>query len=408
MEKEKRPTNLKPDSFYLKYYPDVNDQKYYKERDMYIDYLKKIAKIEDLEVETYTYNKAGEKIIIEEPENYHGPIFCRIKASKGIPQGAIDLYESLRRSSDFLDFYLNYDNLSDNRKYLERCFNVLNIFDEDDFILELKQKIKMLFKILNKNYLISGQLTDVIYWINEIIYSEIGLIDEDCCIYIANEGKEFYGLTFYVDGTTERGLIKMPNFNFEKLKSLLKNPLRIKFNNFKISKEQVLKIIKQKEKWHNIDRDLTIYLERQKGKTLQELANDFGIKFNSISMVVKKVQGAINHYKGKILEEYVYKRLKSSKLFSKVVLDGSKGNPDILAYSKNGEDLFIYSLKNLKIDRKPYWLTKEELRPELENALLCSLDYKVHLILLIYDNFNDIVKQFEIDYHHPKMLISLN
>ncbi|MHA1328781.1 MAG: hypothetical protein ACTSRH_15905 [Promethearchaeota archaeon] len=64
--------------------------------------------------------------------------------------------------------------------------------------------------------------------------------------------------------------------------------------------------------------------------------------------------------------------------------------------------MFIYSLKNLKIDRKPYWLTKEELRPELERAKIYSLDYEVHLILLVFDNYHNIVKQFNIDYNNPK------
>ncbi len=174
------------------------------------------------------------------------------------------------------------------------------------------------------------------------------------------------------------------------------------FRDFRYTNDQIFDLIKKNEKWHDINRDITIYQERQKGKYLDELAENFGIKFNSISMVLKKVSGSINYYQGKLFENFVEKRLKASGLFEKVIKEAGKGEADILAYTKDGKDLYIYSLKNIKINRKPYWLTKEELRPELERALLQSLDYKIHLVLLIFDNYNNKVKQIQIDYNNPK------
>ncbi len=174
------------------------------------------------------------------------------------------------------------------------------------------------------------------------------------------------------------------------------------FRDFRYTNEQIFDLIRKNEKWHDINRDITIYQERKKGKYLDELAENFGIKFNSISMVLKKVSGSINYYKGKLFEDFVEKRLKESGLFEKVIKEAGKGEADILAYTKDGKDLYIYSLKNIKINRKPYWLTKEELRPELERALLQSLDYKIHLVLLIFDNYNNKVKQIQIDYNNPK------
>ena len=174
------------------------------------------------------------------------------------------------------------------------------------------------------------------------------------------------------------------------------------FVGFTFTEDQLFDLIRKNEKWHDIDRDLTIYQEKKKGKYLQELADNFGIKFNSISMVCKKVQGTVNYWKGKLFEDFVYKRLKESNLFKDVKKEAGKGESDILAYTKNDNELYIYSLKNIKINRKPYWLEKGEIRPELENAKLCSLDYNISLILLVFDNHNNKVKRFQIDYNNPE------
>lgn len=119
-------------------------------------------------------------------------------------------------------------------------------------------------------------------------------------------------------------------------------------------------------------------------------------------MVVKKVRGSINYWKGKLFEGLVEKRLKDSKLFKKVIKEAGSGEADILAYTKDEKELYIYSLKNIKINRSPYWLTKEELDPEIDRARLCHWDYNVHLILLVFDNYNNKVKQFQIDYDDPE------
>jgi hypothetical protein len=126
-------------------------------------------------------------------------------------------------------------------------------------------------------------------------------------------------------------------------------------------------------------------------------------------MIVKKVQGKINEVKGDKFEKFVYNRLKQSELFDKVILGGEVGQSDILAY-QNDEKLFIYSLKNLKIDRDPYWLIvnpkneegENELKPEIKFAKLSHFDYNIHLILLVYDNYNDRIIQKEIDYKDPQ------
>lgn len=177
----------------------------------------------------------------------------------------------------------------------------------------------------------------------------------------------------------------------------------LSFSEFKCPEDQTFALIRKNANWRDIERDITIYLERKKGLYLKELEQKFGIKFKAISKILQKVQGAVNYYQGKIFEDFVYKKLKRSGLYKEVRKEAGKGESDILAYSKDDKELYIFSLKNLKIDHDPYWLTIEELRPELERAKLCELDHdNVHLILLVFDNYDNISKQIQIDYNNTQ------
>ena len=234
--------------------------------------------------------------------------------------------------------------------------------NEERYVLFIKAELELCEIALNRNYLVTATLEDILFDIREEEYNDY----------------------------------------YEKRKKHPKIISDLDFRDFRYANEQIFELIKKNEKWFDIDRDLEIYQRRQKGIYLEELAENFGIKFNSISMVITKVQGAINYWKGKLFEVFIYKKLQQSGLFEKVIKEAMKEEVDILAYTKDGKELYIYSLKNLKINRKPYWLTIEEFRPEIDRARQCHWDYIVHLILLIFDNFHDIVKQFEIDYNKPK------
>ncbi len=370
MLKTEHPSNIKSNEWYKKFYSGVfADCETH--RDKYIRYIK----------------------IIQERDKKGG--------FDDIPKEAMELYNELRKHNEYFSYYIACDNFEDNRKYLSRCSQVLDLLQEVYYIVELKEKEKLLSDALNRGYLITTQLTWLIDVIEDIAYSEIGLSDEDCSIYILDEGKEWEGLVLRSDGKHELEIFKAPLFNFEKLKNLFTGPTGLQFDMFRYSEEEIYALIRAKAKWHDIERDLLIYQEKQKGKYLRELAEEFGIKFNSVSDVVKKVQSAINFYKGKLFEDFIEKRLKESKLFKSVIKEAGSGEPDILAYTKDDKELYIYSLKNIQIDRKPYWLEKEELQPEIDRARQCHWDYTVHLILLVFDNHNNIVKQFQVDYNNP-------
>lgn len=399
-----KPSNVKPDSWYreisftygsdheiddeelkeLKEFDENYDLYHFMQkawREKLLEYGRKYYQVFNKELSEYEkiYLKIGEY----PPEPYLS-IYSEMKY-KGIelPSKFNKAWSDLQYYED-RDFFDQYNNLQDNKKYLDRSKKVIAFFKENNLIEDekyLNQKVKQIeaySKALNEGYLITSDLIFLIELIEEDIYSLIGCIDEDC------------------------SLSNNP-FNFEKLKNLLlnKDPSQIKFDDFIIENEDLYALLRKNEKWYDYNRDISIYLERSEGKYIQELADQFHMKRTAVSMVIKKVSGAINYWKGKLFEDFVEMRLKSSKLFEKVIKDAGKGESDIRAYTKDNK-LFIYSLKNLKIDFIPYWLTKEELRPELEDSKLSSLDYETHLILLIYDNHHKVVKTFEIDYDNPE------
>lgn len=267
-------------------------------------------------------------------------------------------YNTLEKNAKFLEFLIaQQNNLKKKRAYKQLC-----VPDCKETIQTREKQFKLCEQAIKEGYLITNQLDELNYNIGDCIYC----------------------------------------FLKEKEKKRSQTPFDITFINFSYTDEHIFNLIRKNAKWHDIERDLAIYQEKKGGKYLQEIAENFGIDFTTVSVIVKKVSGAINYYKGKLFEDFVEKKLKQSGLFEKVIKEAGKGECDVLAYTKDGKKLYIYSLKNIKNDRKPYWLTTDELRPELKRALLQTLDYKVHLILLVFDNYNNQVKQFVIDYNHPK------
>ena len=301
------------------------------------------------------YHKIPPGVTKEEFGVYHQIIRGKIQKNLEI----IFDYNTLEKNAKFLEVLIAQQNsLKKKRVYkqilsLTSCKGVYKIREK---------KFKLCKQAIKKGYLITNQLED---------------LDRDI--------KECHHC-----------------FLQEKEKKRPKNILDLYFEDFSHTDEQVFNLIRKNAKWHDIERDLAIYHEKKGGKYLQEIAEIFRIDFTTVSVIVKKVLGAINYWKGKLFEDFVEKKLKQCGLFEKVIKDAGKGECDLLAYTKDGKGLYIYSLKNIKIDRKPYWLTIDELRPELKRALLQTLDYKISLILLVFDNYNNQVKQFIIDYNNPK------
>ncbi len=180
-------------------------------------------------------------------------------------------------------------------------------------------------------------------------------------------------------------------------------PPPLEFIDYVCSEDKLFELIKKNKRWHQPDRDIEIYrMNKDSTKSQTQIGKIFKIDFSTISCQVKKVQGALNEYKGKDFEAFVEKRLKKSRRFSKVLKQGNPGESDIFAYSKDDTELFIYSLKNLSINKSPFWLSLAELKPEIKDALFYEHDYKTNMILLIFDNYHNKVIQIVYDFHNPQ------
>ncbi len=69
-------------------------------------------------------------------------------------------------------------------------------------------------------------------------------------------------------------------------------------------------------------------------------------------VIIKKIEGKINRINGKLLEDAFADYLEHLKLFDKVVKNGANGEFDVIAYK--GKILFVFSLKNIKVDKRHY------------------------------------------------------
>lgn len=178
---------------------------------------------------------------------------------------------------------------------------------------------------------------------------------------------------------------------------------QFKFGNYQ---EELFDFIKQNTNWHNKIRDFEIYKEIQNNKLYSEIAEALELTIPAVSMINKKVQSSINNLKGKFFEIKYEKYLKSVNKFrnSKVVRDGNPGKPDIYIIDNIKKELYIFSLKNLELNKKSFCIVKEQLKPELEFAYYKNTfeDYeKVILYLIVFDSLTEKLFVKEIDYKNP-------
>jgi hypothetical protein len=389
---EIEPTNIKPEAWYNKYYDwviELNDYDWfneYKKEDRLMDifhvihnhlipfkeqmdeawsimepfFKNKLTNSNEYKEAKERYDKAKDIYYSDIPfgvnEEEFDSYYYMLRGKRGDygDREIILEYNTLEKNGKFLEFLIAQCNYLKNKRNYKQPYNP----DCRIYSKVLEKRFKLCKQALKDGFLITGQLVSLNSYSNDFY-----------CTLSSYEKKRYFQTLFDV-----------------------------LFKGFTYTDDQIFDLIRKNENWRNIERDIAIFREKQKGKYLQELADKHGVDYTNISKIVKKVRSAVNYYKGKLFEDFIKKKLKQSGLFEKAIKEAGKGEADILAYFKDGKRLNIYSLKNIKIDRKPYWLVIEELRPELTRAKLQAHDYKVQLILLVFDSHTKQIKQFKIDY----------
>jgi len=290
-----------------------------------------------------------------------------------------DAIADKNQSHDFVSGFLQFEeknNLETNKELLVqykkdlkslKLWNSINDINEikeeswEYYLLQTYFKINSCFEALKRGYLITAQLEDIMVEIDNYWHNE------------------------------------------DDAKPILDILKQFKFGNYQ---EELYDFIKQNTNWRNKNRDFEIYKDIQKGILYSEIAGRLECDISTISKINKKVQSSINNLKGKFFEIEYEKYLKSLDKFrnGKIVRDGTPGKPDIYIIDNIKKELYIFSLKNLELNKDSFCIVKDKLKPELEFAYLKNAfeEYnKVVLYLIVSDSLTEQLHIKEVDYKNP-------
>ncbi len=169
---------------------------------------------------------------------------------------------------------------------------------------------------------------------------------------------------------------------------------------FKYNEEEILNLIKRNKKSRISNQEITVYKELKKGVIQTDLALKYNTTQKTISERNSKVRGAFNDKIGILFEEEYAKYLDSLKIYDKVDLIGTSGQPDILCYKENTNEVHIYSCKTT--EKRPHTIRKKYLIQEHETTLKLESNYsKVRLFLPVLIYSENKTYQKELDYRNP-------
>ena len=332
-------------------YSDIERINFLKERDENVNEISK-------------YDRPLRKILIQE----HNTIE---KNKEYLEKCKEDLKELLQLTKEYYDLEPNIKNL-----------NSYAIGDYNRCLLLTKYKIEECEKVLKKGYLITNQLEDISYDIENYAFDLYQSDSVDYALKIYDIRQDIVR-----DNETNDDISYLDSFSF------------------KCNEDEVINIIKQEKNWREMDRDINIYKERQKGRLLKDIAGDYSnLNVPAISRIAKKVESAIGYYKGKLFESEFFKHLKKTGEFDKVEWQGASGEPDIVAHDLKNCEFNIYSLKMRKIDRSPFYISIREMKPELKLALESILEgyNRINLWLIVYDSEFNETRKFRVNFRNPR------
>jgi hypothetical protein len=96
--------------------------------------------------------------------------------------------------------------------------------------------------------------------------------------------------------------------------------------------------------------------------------------------------------KGHFFEKDFRDDLINSKLFGKVIQDGSSGKSDIVCFNDIESEIYVFSLKCLNLNNKSRSINPKKLSPEIESCNKFAVDYPkytISMVVVVLDNGNN-------------------
>lgn len=170
--------------------------------------------------------------------------------------------------------------------------------------------------------------------------------------------------------------------------------------------DKIIEIVRREAKWRNIERDLSIYFKRQKGRFLKDIADDYNElkSYQAVENIIKKVKGYINRVSGLFFQKKYKKYLKNLKEFKdwKIEEFGEKEHPDIIMTKDNKK--IVLSLKNFELkQREIRHVNIKDYQIERNYSLdLVKNNFDVETYLVVFNNLDNSTKLFKINILNPK------
>lgn len=166
--------------------------------------------------------------------------------------------------------------------------------------------------------------------------------------------------------------------------------------NWNYDERETIKKAINKSNRTNKKRDTEIYIKYIEGISQTDIANNRGDSPQKINEIIKGVKNLVGDYKGELFEN-VYEKYLKSKFNSKdyhIEHKGGAGQPDIFIEDLVNNDIYILSLKNLKIKAKSHTSKQKKHRPEYNFATKSLKKFNNVFMYLIL--FNSSTNEIEV------------
>lgn len=167
--------------------------------------------------------------------------------------------------------------------------------------------------------------------------------------------------------------------------------------NWNFDEKETIKKAVYKSNRRNKKRDTDIYIKNKiEERSQTDIGKDYGYSPQRINDIIKGVRSLVSDYKGEIFEVEYKKYLKSNFNSKNYHIEhkGGSGQPDITMEDLINNDLYTFSLKNLKIKANSHISKEKKHKPEYDFAIKSLKKFNNVFMYLIL--FNSSTNEIEV------------